>query len=379
MSHLDLFTSESVSEGHPDKVADQISDAILDALLEKDPQCRTAIETLLGRGFAVVTGEMRTEAYVEIADIIRETVTNIGYNDMVLGMDGQTCGVLVSVQSQSREIAMGVDTGGAGDQGMMFGYATDETPELMPLPLAMSHAFMRRQAEVKRDPESKLRPDAKAQVTVGYENGRPKAVTAIVCSCQHAPMGREEMVERIKGCVIDPVIGKYGGLVDVEGKIDFHINPTGSFELGGPAADSGLTGRKIIVDTYGGFCPHGGGAFSGKDPTKVDRSAAYMCRHVAKCIVAAGLARKVQVSVAYAIGVPDPVQLSVETFGTGKMGVEEIETRVRKEFPFNPRGIAEHLGLRKPGMKYLPTARNGHFGNPAFPWENTSHAERLRA
>jgi S-adenosylmethionine synthetase len=378
MSNLRLFTSESVSEGHPDKVADQISDAILDALLEKDPQCRTAIETLLGRGFAVVTGEMRTEAYVEIADIVRDTVTDIGYTDMTLGMDGHTCGVLVSVQSQSREIAMGVDTGGAGDQGMMFGYATDETPELMPLPLAMAHAFMRKQAEVKRDNLSRLRPDAKAQVTIGYDNiSAPKKVDAIVCSCQHAPMERDEMVNRIHSLVIDPVLSQYTNMVDCD-SIQFHINPTGSFELGGPAADSGLTGRKIIVDTYGGFCPHGGGAFSGKDPTKVDRSAAYMCRHVAKNIVAAGLAKRAQVSVAYAIGVADPVQISVDTFGTETMSVDEIEARIRDVFPFSPRGIAEHLGLRKPGMKYLPTAKNGHFGNPAFPWESTDPAALLQ-
>lgn len=377
MPHEKLFTSESVSEGHPDKVADQISDAILDALLENDKECRSAIETLLGRGFAVVTGEMRTETYVEIADIVRSTIIDIGYTDMSLGMDGHTCGVLVSVQSQSKEIAQGVDKGGAGDQGMMFGYACNETPELMPLPLSMAHAFMRKQAEVKRDPSTKLRPDAKAQVTVAYENGKPKTVKAIVCSCQHAAMDRPEMEERIKSLVIQPVLRDYAGLVDVPSDVEFHINPTGSFELGGPAADSGLTGRKIIVDTYGGFCPHGGGAFSGKDPTKVDRSAAYMCRHVAKCIVAAGLAERAQIAVAYAIGVADPVQITIETFGTESMPVEEIERRVREVFPFSPRGIAEHLGLRRPGMRYLPTAKNGHFGHEAFPWENTDAAKEL--
>jgi S-adenosylmethionine synthetase len=377
MSHLDLFTSESVSEGHPDKLADQISDAILDAILEKDPECRTAIETLLGKGFAVVTGEVRTETYVEMADIVRNTIADVGYTDMSLGMDGRTCGVLVSVQSQSREIAMGVNTGGAGDQGMMFGYACDETPELMPLPLSMAHALMRQQAIVKKDPAAGLRPDAKAQVTVGYENGNPKAVTTVVSSCQHEHMDRDDMVARIHKYVVDPVMKQYEGLVDVGGPIHYHINPTGSFELGGPAADSGLTGRKIIVDTYGGFCPHGGGAFSGKDPTKVDRSAAYMCRHVAKCIVAAKLARRAQVSVAYAIGVAEPVQISVQTFGTATMPEEEIERRVKAGFDFSPRGIASHLGLRSPGMKYLPTAKNGHFGTGAFPWEDVKAAERL--
>jgi S-adenosylmethionine synthetase len=380
MPHLDLFTSESVSEGHPDKLADQISDALLDECLKDDPNSRAAIETLLGKGFAVVTGEVKTETYVEIGDVVRDTIREVGYNDISYGMDGRTCGVLVAINKQSPDIALGVDKGGAGDQGLMFGYATDETPELMPLPLSISHAMMRQQAEIKRTkPSLGLRPDAKAQVTVGYESGAPKEIETIVCSCQHDEhLTGEEVRERVLEHIIQPVLEQYAEIVSIADDVKYHINPTGKFSLGGPEADSGLTGRKIIVDTYGGFCPHGGGAFSGKDPTKVDRSAAYMARHVAKCIVAAGLAKRAQLSLAYAIGLPEPVQIAVETFGTELASVEEIECKVRAAFPFSPKGITEHLGLRSPKMRYKPTAKNGHFGNPDFPWENTEFADRLK-
>ncbi|MGI8922622.1 MAG: methionine adenosyltransferase [Fimbriimonadales bacterium] len=380
MSHLHLFTSESVSEGHPDKLADQISDAILDECLAGDPSSRAAVETLLGKGFAVITGEVKTEVYVEIGDVVRDTILEVGYNDIYFGMDGRTCGVLVALNKQSPDIAQGVDTGGAGDQGMMFGYATDETPEMMPMPLAMAHAMMRQQAEIKRTKQSLgLRPDAKAQVTVGYDNGVPKEVETIVCSVQHDEhLSHDEVKERVQEHIIQPVLKKYSEVIAIAPDVKYHINPTGKFTLGGPEADSGLTGRKIIVDTYGGFCPHGGGAFSGKDPTKVDRSAAYMARHVAKCIVAAGLAKRAQVSLAYAIGVAEPVQVAVDTFGTSEKSEEEIECIIKAEFPFSPRGITDHLGLRAPGMRYKPTAKNGHFGNPDFPWEKTDAAERLK-
>jgi S-adenosylmethionine synthetase len=380
MSNLHLFTSESVSEGHPDKLADQISDALLDECLKDDPNSRAAIETLLGKGFAVVTGEVRTETYVEIADVVRDVITSVGYNNVAYGLDGHTCGVMVAIQGQSPDIAKGVDTGGAGDQGMMFGYATNETPEMLPLPLAMSHAIMRRQAEVKRKKASLgLRPDAKAQVTIGYEGNKPKSVTDVVCSCQHDPgIEQNEVRARVTEHIIEPVLNEYRSIVDVSDSIRYHINPTGIFTKGGPDADAGLTGRKIIVDTYGGFAPHGGGAFSGKDPSKVDRSAAYMARHVAKCVIAAGLADRALVSLAYAIGEPDPVQIAVDAYGTEKIDLEEIECRVKAEFPFNPRGISDYLGLRS-GFKYQQTARNGHFGNPDFPWEKTEEAERLKS
>ncbi|MCH8274775.1 MAG: methionine adenosyltransferase [Armatimonadetes bacterium] len=380
MPDVRLFTSESVSEGHPDKLADQISDAILDECLKGDPESRTAIETLLAKGFALVTGEVRTECYVEISDVVRDTIQAVGYTDPILGLDGQTCGVLVSIQPQSEQISQGVDTGGAGDQGMMFGMACDETPELMPLPMSIAHALMRLQADIKRTkPHLGFRPDAKSQVTVAYENGRPKFVHTVVCSCQQDPSVKpDEFRERVIDNIIRPVLQKYADLVDIERDITFHVNPTGAFSIGGPEADAGLTGRKIMVDSYGGFCPHGGGAYSGKDPTKVDRSAAYMARHAAKCIVAAGLARRAQLNLAYAIGIAEPIQVTVDTFGTETIPSEEIEARVRAEFPFNPRGIADYLGLRSPGMKYLPTAKNGHFGNPAFPWESTEAAGRLK-
>lgn len=372
-----LFTSESVAEGHPDKVADQISDAILDECLKRDPNSRTAIETLLGMGFAIITGEIKTDTYVEMRDVVRNVIESVGYNDAGLGMDGRTCGVLVSVNEQSGDIAQGVDTGGAGDQGMMFGMACRETPELMPLPISIAHALMRRQAKMKRErPDLGFRPDGKCQVTVAYEHGKPKYVHTIVCSCQHEDIDIEEVRCRVQDFIIKPVLEEYANknLVDFGPEIIYHINPTGKFVLGGPQADSGLTGRKIIADTYGGFCPHGGGAFSGKDPTKVDRSAAYMARHVAKCIVDAGLADRAQISIAYAIGVAQPVQITVDTFGTSRVPEEKIEEEVRKNFDFSPRGISEYLGLRSPSMKYRPTAMNGHFGNSDFPWEDTKRA-----
>ncbi|HVT12662.1 MAG TPA: methionine adenosyltransferase [Fimbriimonadaceae bacterium] len=372
-----IYTSESVSEGHPDKLADQISDALLDAFLAQDKRARVAIETLLTRGLAVVAGEVTVDGYVEVADLVRKTITDVGYTSTELGFDGNTCGVMLAIQEQSPDIAAGVDTGGAGDQGMMFGMATNETPDLMPLPLSIAHAMMRRAAEVRRTkPELGLRPDAKSQISVIYDNdGVPKHIETVVLSQQHAPSKSQEQIRQaVREHIITPVLQDYCDYVD--GEIKFHINPTGIFEIGGPQADTGVTGRKIIVDTYGGMCPHGGGAFSGKDPTKVDRSAAYMSRHVAKCIVAAGLADRCVVALAYAIGVAQPVALNVETFGTEKVDPLEIEQRVRANFDLSPQGIIKHLGLLE--TKYLPTAKNGHFGNPNFPWERTDEAAALR-
>jgi S-adenosylmethionine synthetase len=372
-----IFTSESVSEGHPDKLADQISDALLDAFLAQDNRARVAVETLLTRGLAVVAGEVTVDGYVEVADLVRKTITDVGYTNTELGFDGNTCGVMLAIQEQSPDIAVGVDTGGAGDQGMMFGMATNETPDLMPLPISIAHAMMRKAAEVRRaKPELQFRPDAKSQVSVVYDNlGAPKCIETVVLSQQHAPsMSQDDVRQTVKEHVITPVLQEYCEYVDSD--IKFHINPTGIFEIGGPQADTGVTGRKIIVDTYGGMCPHGGGAFSGKDPTKVDRSAAYMARHVAKCIVAAGLADRCVVALAYAIGVAQPVALNIETFGTEKVSALEIEQRVRANFDLSPRAIIKHLGLLD--MRYLQTARNGHFGNPSFPWERTDEAAALR-
>jgi S-adenosylmethionine synthetase len=372
-----IFTSESVSEGHPDKLADQISDALLDAFLAQDKRARVAVETLLTRGLAVVAGEVTVDGYVEVADLVRKTITDVGYTNTELGFDGNTCGVMLAIQEQSPDIAVGVDTGGAGDQGMMFGMATNETPDLMPLPISIAHALMRKAAEVRRaKPELQFRPDAKSQVSVVYDNlGAPKCIETVVLSQQHAPsMSQDDVRRTVKEHVITPVLQEYCEYVDSD--IKFHINPTGIFEIGGPQADTGVTGRKIIVDTYGGMCPHGGGAFSGKDPTKVDRSAAYMARHVAKCIVAAGLADRCVVALAYAIGVAQPVALNIETFGTEKVSALEIEQRVRANFDLSPRAIIKHLGLLD--MRYLQTAKNGHFGNPSFPWERTDEAAALR-
>jgi S-adenosylmethionine synthetase len=382
MSNRRIHTSESVSEGHPDKVADQISDALLDGFLEQDRElnvppekrCRVAIETMLAHGVAVVSGEVTSEGYVSVQSVVRETIKSIGYTDTKIGFDGANCGVLVAIQPQSSDIAMGVNTGGAGDQGMMFGLATRETPELMPLPISIAHALMKQSADVRRaKPELGFRPDAKSQVSVVYEGFEPKRIEAVVVSQQHDDMPIEEVKARIQENIVDPVLKRFCEFVD--GAPKFHFNPTGRFVRGGPAGDTGLTGRKIIVDTYGGMCPHGGGAFSGKDPTKVDRSAAYMARHVAKCIVAANLADRVEVALAYAIGEKDPVAVNIEAFGTERIEVDQIRQRVMDVFDLTPRGIIEYLGLLN--MSYRPTARNGHFGHPEFPWERTEDCGKL--
>jgi S-adenosylmethionine synthetase len=376
MPKTQIFTSESVSEGHPDKLADQISDALLDDCLRQDPEARVAIETLLTRGLAVVAGEVTVNGYVDVARIVRQTITEVGYTDTELGFDGNTCGVMVAIQEQSPDIAQGVDVGGAGDQGMMFGMATNETSELMPLPISIAHALVRKASDVRRkNPSLGLRPDVKSQVSVIYNGNKPKSIETVVVSAQHSPsLSHDAVVSIVHEHIIGPVLKEYKNYVD--GEIKYHINPTGIFTIGGPQADTGVTGRKIIVDTYGGMGRHGGGAFSGKDPTKVDRSAAYMARHVSKCIVAAGLADKAQIAVAYAIGVQQPVSLNIETFGTEKEDPAKIEKKVLSEFDMSPSGIIKHLGLRS--ICYLPTAKNGHFGNPAFPWERTSDAARLK-
>ncbi len=368
---MKIYTSESVSEGHPDKLADQISDALLDACLEQDPKARVAIETLLTRGLAVIAGEVTVDGYIDVADIVRRTIREVGYTDTELGFDGNTCGVMVALQEQSPDIAQGVDVGGAGDQGMMFGMASRETPELMPLPISIAHALTRQAADIRRKHNSLgLRPDVKSQVSIIYDETGPKAIDSVVLSQQHGPGMEEAVKEIVRTRIIDPVLKAYDQYD--QSNLKFHINPTGKFEIGGPQADTGVTGRKIIVDTYGGMCPHGGGAFSGKDPTKVDRSAAYIARHVAKCIVQAGLADKVVVQLAYAIGVVQPVAINIETFGTEKTSIEDIENKVRKAFDLSPKGIIDHLGLRDVSkVKYLATAKNGHFGNGAFPWERT--------
>ena len=373
MPDYSLFTSESVTEGHPDKLADQISDAVLDACLEKDVNSRVAIETLLTRGLAVVAGELTTEAYVEIADVVRDTIVEVGYNSTDLGFDGHTCGVMIAIQQQSPDIAVGVDTGGAGDQGMMFGYACDETPELMPLPIAIAHRLTRRQAEVRRAyPDLGLRPDAKSQVTIAYDgDGNPTRIDTLVLSTQHEPRLTQSDVKAIvQEHILHPV------LVEFEKYNTIHINPTGIFTIGGPQADTGVTGRKIIVDTYGGYARHGGGAFSGKDPTKVDRSAAYAARYLAKQVVAAGLARRCEIQLAYAIGVAQPVSVRVETFGTGGQPDADIARRLQSAFDLTPKGLIDLLDLRRP--IYRETAKNGHFGNPAFGWEKTDRAGELQ-
>ncbi len=375
MPYRSIYTSESVSEGHPDKLADQISDAVLDEVFRQDPVARAAVETLVGHGFAVVTGELTSDkAYVDVANLVRSTIKDVGYTSTDLGFDGGSCGVMVAINEQSKDIAMGVDAGGAGDQGMMFGLATDETPELMPLPISIAHALTRRSVLVRREyPSLGLRPDAKSQVSIVYEDGRPVSIDTIVLSQQHSPEIEDEVRDIVQDHIIKPVLEEYKAFV--KGDITYHINPTGRFVTGGPQGDTGLTGRKIIVDTYGGMCPHGGGAFSGKDPTKVDRSAAYMARHIAKCVVAAGLATKAQIALAYAIGVSQPVAINIETYGTESIDHDEIERRIRNNFDMSPQGIIKHLDLQRP--IYLATAKNGHFGNPDFPWEDTSHAQSL--
>ena len=372
-----LFTSESVTEGHPDKIADQVSDAVLDAVLAQDPTGRVACETLVTTGLIVLAGEITTSCTANFSDVARAAVRDVGYTRAKFGFDADTCSVLSALHGQSPDIAMGVDPGGAGDQGMMFGYACSETEELMPLPIMMSHRLVRALSEVRRDGRlSYLRPDGKSQVTVEYADDRPVRIDAIVVSSQHSEEIATDQIRRdIEEHVIRAVVP--GALIDDRTKV--YVNPTGRFVTGGPHGDSGVTGRKIIVDTYGGMAPHGGGAFSGKDPTKVDRSAAYMARYIAKNCVAAGLADRVQVQLAYAIGVADPVSVLVETFGTGKVDEATISTSVREQFALTPKGIIESLDLRRP--IYRKTAAFGHFGRsePEFTWERTDKAKELRA
>ena len=370
-----MFTSESVTEGHPDKIADNISDAILDAILEQDPTARVACETLVTTGLAVIAGEITTSATINYKTIIRDTIHEIGYNDAEFGYDSNTCSVIDAIGTQSPDIAQGVDTGGAGDQGLMFGFACNETPELMPMPIQMAHNLTRRLSEVRRDGTIPyLRPDGKSQVSIEYRDGKPFRVEAVVISTQTADLDIEDIRADIMEHVIKPVIP--AELLDENTK--YHINPTGKFVIGGPMGDAGLTGRKIIVDTYGGYAPHGGGAFSGKDPTKVDRSAAYMARYIAKNVVAAGLADKCTVQLAYAIGVAEPVSVLIDTHGTGSVDDERIADAVRENFTLTPKAIIETLDLRRP--IYKATARFGHFGrtNDEFSWEKTDKAEALR-
>ena len=370
-----LFTSESVTEGHPDKIADHISDAILDAILTQDPNARVACETLVTTGLAVVAGEITTTAKVNYKEIIRETIDEIGYNDASFGYDCRTCSVIDAIGTQSPDISQGVDTGGAGDQGFMFGYACNETPELMPMPIQLAHNLTRKLSEVRRDGTIPyLRPDGKTQVSIEYRDGRPFRVEAVVVSSQTSEVDIEEIRADILEKVIKTTIP--ANLLDENTK--YHINPTGRFVLGGPMGDAGLTGRKIIVDTYGGYAPHGGGAFSGKDPTKVDRSAAYMARYIAKNIVASGIADKCTVQLAYAIGVAEPVSVLIDTHGTGTIEDERLAKIVRNNFVLNPKGIIEALDLLRP--IYKATARFGHFGrmNDEFSWEKTDKAEGLR-
>ncbi|WP_049723226.1 methionine adenosyltransferase [Gilvimarinus polysaccharolyticus] len=381
MAEYALFTSESVSEGHPDKLADQISDAVLDAILKDDPESRVAVETLVKTGMAIVAGEVRTSTYVDLEDLIRQVILDIGYNSSEVGFDGASCAVLNAIGKQSADIAVGVDEAsdkdlGAGDQGLMFGYASDETDVLMPAPIYFAHRLVEKQAELRKNGKlGWLRPDAKSQVTLRYANGKPVAIDAVVLSTQHDPsISLSDLQEAVREEIIKPVLPAEW----LHDETLYHINPTGQFIIGGPVGDCGLTGRKIIVDTYGGMARHGGGAFSGKDPSKVDRSAAYAGRYVAKNIVAAGLARRCEIQVSYAIGVAEPTSIAINTFGTGKLPDAEIATLVREHFDLRPRGLIEMLDLKRP--IYRQTAAYGHFGRelPDFTWEKTDKAELLK-
>jgi S-adenosylmethionine synthetase len=381
MSTYNLFTSESVSEGHPDKLADQISDAVLDAILADDPHSRVAVETMVKTGMAIIAGEVRTKTYVDLEQIVRDVITSIGYDHSDMGFDGNSCAVLNAIGKQSSDIAQGVDESenkdiGAGDQGLMFGYASNETDVLMPAPIYYAHRLVERQAQLRKNGTLPwLRPDAKSQITLRYNQGKPVAIDAIVLSTQHAPsISQADLQEAVRAEIIAPVLPEAW----LHAGTQYHINPTGKFEIGGPMGDCGLTGRKIIVDTYGGMAHHGGGAFSGKDPTKVDRSAAYAGRYVAKNIVAAGLADRCEIQVSYAIGVSEPTSISVDTFGTGKLTDDEIVALVRDNFDLRPRGLIEMLDLRRP--IYQQTAAYGHFGREEedFTWEKTDRVEALK-
>ncbi len=381
MANSHLFTSESVSEGHPDKVADQISDAVLDAILKQDPSARVACETLVNTGMVIISGEITTSAWVDMQDVVRQTVKRIGYNSSDMGFDWESCSVLTSIDKQSMDIAAGVDESsnheqGAGDQGLMFGYASNETDVLMPAPITYAHRLVKRQAEVRKNGTlTWLRPDAKSQVTFRYEDQKPVGVEAVVLSTQHTPdIGYDALQEAVMEEIIKPIIPEQW----IDDKTKFHINPTGRFVIGGPVGDCGLTGRKIIVDTYGGMARHGGGAFSGKDPSKVDRSAAYAGRYVAKNIVAAGLAERCEIQISYAIGVAEPTSISIETFGTGKLAEDKLVALVREHFDLRPRGLVAMLDLLRP--IYGATAAYGHFGreDPDFTWEATDKAETLK-
>jgi S-adenosylmethionine synthetase len=381
MSNYNIFTSESVSEGHPDKMADQISDAVLDAILKDDPHSRVAVETLVKTGMTVIAGEVRTDTYVDLEQIVRDVITGIGYDSSEVGFDGNSCAVLNAIGKQSGDIAQGVDEAqdkdiGAGDQGLMFGYASNETSVLMPAPIYYAHRLVERQAQLRKNGVLPwLRPDAKSQVTLRYENGKPVAIDAVVLSTQHAPnIALPDLQEAVREEIINHVLPEEW----LHAGTQYHINPTGQFIIGGPMGDCGLTGRKIIVDTYGGMAHHGGGAFSGKDPTKVDRSAAYAGRYVAKNIVAAGLADRCEIQVSYAIGVSEPTSISINTFGTGKLSDEQIVTLVRDNFDLRPRGLIEMLDLRRP--IYQETASYGHFGRELenFTWEKTDKVAALQ-
>ena len=381
MQNYNLFTSESVSEGHPDKMADQISDAVLDSILKDDPESRVAVETMVKTGMAIIAGEVRTNTYVDLEDVVRKVITDIGYDNSDVGFDGNNCAVLNAIGKQSGDIAMGVDASetkdvGAGDQGLMFGYATDESDALMPAPIHFSHLLVKKQANVRKNNTLPwLRPDAKSQLTFKYENGKPVSIDAVVLSTQHSPnVSLSDLKEGVMEEIIKPVLPEQWIHKDTK----FHINPTGQFIIGGPVGDCGLTGRKIIVDTYGGMARHGGGAFSGKDPTKVDRSAAYAGRYVAKNIVASGLAEKCEIQISYAIGVSEPISISIDTYNTGKLEDSVIANIVKEEFDLRPRGLIEMLDLKRP--IYQKTAAYGHFGRDDIdlPWEKTDKLDVLK-